>query len=208
MHILLTDRLTCPRCGPAFGLVLLADRIEERRVLEGRLGCANCREQYPVRGGFADLRTGPVPGDAPRDYPDPDEAAVRIAALLGLAGAQGHVLVAGPGAKLAPALASLLPEAEVVAVAARPGEEAETPGISRIAAGAALPFRGGTLRGVAVTGGADAPRLAEGVRVLAPGARILVEEAEGGTAAALRAAGAEVLLEQEGTVVARAPGLA
>ena len=43
MHILLTDTLTCPRCGPDFGLILLAERIEGRRVMDGHLGCANCR---------------------------------------------------------------------------------------------------------------------------------------------------------------------
>ena len=46
MHILLTDVVTCPRCGPEFGLILLADRFEERRVMQGRLGCPNCREEY------------------------------------------------------------------------------------------------------------------------------------------------------------------
>ena len=59
MHLLLTDRLTCPRCGPEFGLVLLADRLEDRRVLEGALGCPNCRDRYPVRDGFGDLRPPP-----------------------------------------------------------------------------------------------------------------------------------------------------
>lgn len=51
MHLLLTDILSCPRCGPEFGLILLADRIEARRVLAGILGCANCRSKYPIREG-------------------------------------------------------------------------------------------------------------------------------------------------------------
>ena len=38
MHILLTDLLFCPRCGPQHGLILLANRLEERRVLDGWLG--------------------------------------------------------------------------------------------------------------------------------------------------------------------------
>lgn len=52
MHILLTDILTCPRCGPEFGLILLADELRDRRVHEGTLGCANCRGRWPVRRGF------------------------------------------------------------------------------------------------------------------------------------------------------------
>ncbi|MFL5381023.1 MAG: Trm112 family protein [Longimicrobiaceae bacterium] len=208
MHILLTDVLSCPRCGPGFGLVLLADRVEERRVLEGRLGCPNCREQYPVRGGALDAR---LPGAAPaaEDEAAPEDdpgAAVRLAALLGLADARGTVLVAGPGAALAPEIAALVPELEVVALAAAPDEGEERPGVSRVAAGAALPFRGGTLRGVALTGGADPARLAEAARVLQPGARLVVERAAAGTAEALAALGAQVMLEQEGTVVARRVG--
>lgn len=52
MHLTLTDKLTCPRCGPDSGLILLADRIRDRRVLEGSLDCADCMERYPIRGGL------------------------------------------------------------------------------------------------------------------------------------------------------------
>jgi len=63
MNLVLTDVLACPRCGPPFGLILLADSMRERRVLEGVLGCPNCYGRYPVRGGLADLRA--VPEGAP-----------------------------------------------------------------------------------------------------------------------------------------------
>ena len=80
MHILVTDRLACSRCGPAFGLVLLADRLENRRVLSGHLGCANCRERYPIIEGFGDLRplsvrsNEPHSPDEPLASDDPEEA--------------------------------------------------------------------------------------------------------------------------------------
>jgi len=215
MHILLTDILACPRCGPEFGLVLLADRVEERRVLEGRLGCPNCREQYPVRGGAVDARLpgAASAGDGSADGARSGEASsddagagVRLAALLGLADARGTVLIAGPGAALAAEVAALVPELEVVALAAEPDGGDPQPGVTRIAAGDRLPFRSRTLRGVALTGGAGAARLAEGVRVLQPGARLVVEGAPAGTAGVLAGLGAQVMLEQEGTVVARAVG--
>ena len=207
MHILLTDILSCPRCGPEFGLVLLADRVEERRVLEGRLGCPNCREQYPVRGGVLDARlSADRAADADGAAADDPGAAVRLAALLGLADARGTVLVAGPGAALAAEVAALVPELEVVALAAAPAAGEERPGVSRVAAGAGLPFRSRTLRGVALTGGADPALLAEGVRVLQPGARLVVEGAPAGAAELLSGLGAQVMLEQEGTVVARVVG--
>ncbi|MBW3654708.1 MAG: hypothetical protein KY444_01275 [Gemmatimonadetes bacterium] len=205
MYILLTDALSCPRCGPGFGLLVQADRLEERRVVEGRLGCANCRETYPVRGGVAHLSPGATTNPAPSlDPGDDPEAPVKLAALMGLAGARGLVLLEGPGTRHAAALATLVPEVEVVAVDGASGPM--QPGVSRVRAGAALPFRDGTMRGAALTGGAGEARLREALRVLAPGARLLVHPAAAETAARLRSLGARVLLEQEGVVVAAAPG--
>ena len=198
--------MTCPRCGPEFGLILLADRIEDRRVVEGRLGCSNCREQYPVRAGTVDAR--PVAertaGASPEPPADP-EAAVRLAALMGLAGANGNILVVGPGAAQGAGIAALVPEVEVIAVTGAPSEGAAGR-VTRVIAADRLPFRSGTLRGAALTGGADDAALEEGLRVLSPGARLVVEGAAPGTAERLGAMGAEVILDQEGTVVARAPG--
>jgi uncharacterized protein YbaR (Trm112 family) len=213
MHILLTDVLTCPRCGPEFGLVVLADRLEERRVIDGHLGCPNCRSQYPVRGRVADLRIGGSASSASAESVEAsDEAAVRLAALMGLAGASGMALVAGPGAAHAAAVSALVPELEVIAVSdsADPADSADSveaeAGVSRVLAAAErLPFRGG-LRAAALTGGADDARLREGLRVLVPGARLVVDPAPADAAERLRALGAEVLLADEGVVVARAPG--
>ncbi|HEU4454639.1 MAG TPA: hypothetical protein VFR81_16345, partial [Longimicrobium sp.] len=127
-------------------------------------------------------------------------------ALLGLAQARGTVLVAGPGAALAPAVAALVPEVEVVAFGPPAGAGEEASGVSRVAGGPALPFRARAFHGVALTGGADDALLAEGLRVVAPGSRLLVEGAAPGTAERLGAMGAEVLLEEEGVVVARSRG--
>ena len=213
MYLLLTDILACPRCGPEFGLVLLADRIAERRVMEGRLGCPNCREQYPIHHGVLDVRTstgaaGGAESPSPENAVGDDEAAaVRLAALLGLADARGTVLIAGPGAALADAVSALVEEVEAVAFTPDPpvgGEERA--GVSRIVGGGRFPFRDRTLRGVALTGGGDEARLAEALRVLQPGARVVVDHAAEATAERLEALGAQVILDQEGTVVARAVG--
>jgi uncharacterized protein YbaR (Trm112 family) len=192
MYILLTDALTCPRCGPDFGLLVLADRMEERRVIEGALGCANCRSSYPIRNAAADLRvapsastesTGATESDEAGPSDEDGEAAVRLAALMGLAGASGLAMLAGPGARHASAVSALVPELEVVAVTDEPVARAAAP-----------------------PGGAGDARLREGLRVLAPGARLVVDGADAETAERLRTLGAEVLLEEEGVVVARAPG--
>ncbi|HEX6910163.1 MAG TPA: hypothetical protein VF142_07205 [Longimicrobium sp.] len=215
MHILLTDALTCPRCGPDFGLILLAERIQERRVAEGHLGCANCRSRYPIRHRVADLRLGesastePAEPAASADAGETEgEAGMRLAALMGLAGASGLALVAGPGARHAPAVSALVPELEVIAVSgSADAVDADADAkVSRVlASGASLPFRGG-LRAAALTGGADDARLREGLRVLAPGARLVVDPAPADAAGRLRGLGAEVLLDEEGVAVARAPG--
>jgi uncharacterized protein YbaR (Trm112 family) len=202
MHILLTDILVCPRCGPQHGLILLADRLEERRVLDGWLGCANCREHFPLVHGALDLRIGP---GAREEVPIPayrEDGAAWLAALMGLAGISGTVAVIGGGAELAPALATLVPDVEVVTLTEELLVGKEPSGVSRIAVNPMLPFRTGSLRALAFTGGAEMP-WADALRVVAPGGRLVVEGATGNPGAALRELGAEVLLDQDGVVVAR-----
>ena len=59
MNTVLVDHLVCPRCGPPYGLILLAHDVRDRRVHEGEFGCPNCRDRFPVEGGFGDLRPPP-----------------------------------------------------------------------------------------------------------------------------------------------------
>lgn len=178
MHVLLTDRLTCPRCGPEFGLILLADRVEERRVLEGLLGCPNCREKYPVREGFGDLR---APPRTPLEHEDASaldvadgEGTVRLAALLGVSRGPGHVLLVGAPAGHAEALVEMLEEVEVVGVHPGLHDRREVPGVSRIAAHAGLPFYDRMVQGVALDGAAAEGMLGEAARVVTPGGRLVV----------------------------------
>src|SRR5690606_39824682 len=111
MYILLTAILTCPRCGPDYGLILLADHIADRRVLAGTLGCPNCRERYAIHEGFGELGAGwsdTTSADAP-------DAAVRLAALLGVTEGPAFVLLVGASARHAEAVADLVPGIEVIA---------------------------------------------------------------------------------------------
>jgi uncharacterized protein YbaR (Trm112 family) len=209
MHIALTDLLTCPRCGPEFGLILLADRLEARRVYEGVLGCMNCRERYPVRGGCADLRplteAAAVPGTGTGTGTGTE--ALQIAALLGIREGPAMALVAGPEARWAAEVAAIVPELEVVALDAGLAEAtatAELPGVSRVAAVAALPFFDRAFRGAALTG-EWAARVEEGARVVAPGGRLVLLPAPAGAATRVAAAGLEVVMEQEDVLVATRP---
>ncbi|HIF24119.1 MAG TPA: hypothetical protein EYQ27_19980, partial [Gemmatimonadetes bacterium] len=166
MHILLTDRLTCPRCGPEFGLILLSHRMEERRVLEGSLGCSNCRERFPIRAGVADLRPPPRGDLAGSKHLEPptSPSPLEVAALLGVTEAAHAEAVAG-----------LVPGVEVVAIArGLESEEGETEGVSRFVAGSRLPLQSRSLRGVALFGDEGLGRAAELVRVVARFGRVVV----------------------------------
>lgn len=206
MHILLTDVLTCPRCGPDVGLVLLADRLEARRVIEGSLGCPGCRRQYPIRSGTADLR---VPGAGTPRRVDPqvleaaEEEALRLAALLGVTEGGGILLVAGKMAGLAGGVAARLEGVEVVAVgSAREDDGAAGRAVSRILVPDRLPFASRSLRGVALEGAGAGTLLEEGVRVLAPMHRLVLQGAGTGARARVEDLGLEVLAEQDEILVA------
>jgi uncharacterized protein YbaR (Trm112 family) len=206
MHLGLTDRLSCPRCGPDFGLILLANRIQDRRVLEGELGCSNCRGTYPVREGYADLR---VPPRSPPPHPSPEidpaaaesEDAVRLAALLGVAQGPGTLLMKGPAAVHAPRLAELIGGVEIVVMGAELMEARESEGVSRVIARPRIPFFSDTFRGILLSGKIDDGDLAEAARSAAPSARVVVLDAPEGAARDAEALGLNVLLEEDGVLV-------
>ncbi len=206
MHLLVTDRLTCPRCGPAFGLILLAHRTTgDRRVLDGELGCSNCRDRFPVRGGFGDLRAPPrraLPEGRAAGPPPEAEASERLQALLGIPGGPGMVALVGAPAAHATALARLMEGVEILAVDPAAASWEEASGVTRFAARPGLPVFSGTLRGVVVDGGLGRRWIGEGARVLAPRTRLVLVEAGEGGEDAVREAGLQVLASEAGTVVA------
>ena len=73
---------------------------------------------------------------------------MEVAALLGLTDGPGNVALIGDVAGHATALAGLVPGIEFIGIAPglRGWEEGE--GVSRLTAGASLPFSNGSLRGV------------------------------------------------------------
>ena len=213
MHLLLTDRLTCPRCGPSFGLILLAEGMVDRRVRRGTLGCPNCRDAFPVTDGFADLRAPPrgeLPaGRAGEDPGPPSEAdaaereeADRLVALLGIRQAPATVVAVGGAARRAAAIAASLEELQVVAVDADTRRWEDRPGVSRMVAAPGLPFFDRMLRGAVVDGGLGRAAVFEGARVVAPMSRVVVVDAGDDATEVLEEAGLSVLAAEAGTVVA------
>ena len=198
MQLLLTDRLTCPRCGPTFGLILLANQMQERRVMDGVLGCPNCRDSFPVDDGFADLRAPPrgqLGAGSAGDRPDVPPDAERIVAMLGIPRGPGTVAFVGRPAVYARGFTTSVPDADAVVVDADTSEWPEVERVSRIVSAPGLPFFDRVLRGVVVDGGLDRALLYDAARVTAPMSRVVVLGA--GTDAG------EVLVEAGLTVLAR-----
>jgi len=206
VHLLLTDRLTCPRCGPDFGLILRADRMEDRIVLDGVLGCPNCRDVYPVHDGFGDLRAPPRTTAAEGRAGDPREVdsaeTQRLAALMGVPEGPGTLALVGHLARHAPGLAGIIDGVEIVAVDGDMRGWPETPHVSRIVSRPGLPFYGGTLRAVGVDGTLGTAWIREAARVTARLGRVVVTDAVPDTADVLGEAGFTILASEAGTIVA------
>ena len=190
-------------------MILLADRLENRRVIEGSLGCPNCRDRFPIEEGFGDLRPPPrsTDGDAPEIESPASPPAIEVAALLGLSDGSGSVALIGDMAGHATELSALVRGVEFIGIAPglRGWEERE--GVSRMTAGIVLPFSSGSLRGVGLFADGDAS-MAGGAsmagelsRVVATAGRIAVwgevEEWE----RALTSEGLEVLASEESALV-------
>ena len=202
MHLLLTDRLTCPRCGPGFGLILLAQKLVERRVLAGALGCSNCRDRFPIEDGFADLRPPPrtpLP-DAPPPAECPPEATTRLAALLGVVRGPGHVGLVGHLVAHAGPLADLITDVEVVAVDAAARAATERDGVSRLVSGPELPFHPWTFRALALPG--LAASIADVANLVGRGGRLVVERPEPGATEEAERLGYRVLAHDADWLVA------
>ncbi len=222
MNVLLVDYLACPRCGPAFGLVLVAREVEERRVRTGLLGCPNCRDEFPVEDGFGDLRPPPrsplIDADGASAQPatprragassrpatppcdGSQDIALQIAAGLGVTEGSGVIVVSESHVDATEALARLVPSVEVAAL----GPAARgTAGVSPMAVSEALPFRTGVARGVALAASDATPSAAEAARILAPDARVLVTGSDACTRATWEKTGLRTWVDQAGTLVLR-----
>ncbi len=209
MNVLLTDYMVCPRCGPPFGLVLVAREVVDRRVRQGEFGCANCRDSFLVEDGFGDMRPQPRSAAPPRGEGARDGGAggtaLRTAAGLGVTDGPGIVVVWDGGERDVVGLAEIVPSVEVV-VTGWQARGFASDGVSAMAVGPALPFRDGSVRGVVVAGAGEAGVGEAGVwresaRVLAQGGRI-VAKASADALGRMSAVGCRPLVGDEEVLVA------
>ena len=207
MNVTLTDHLVCPRCGPPFGLVLLARDVRERRVHDGEFGCPNCRDRFPVEGGFGDLRPPPRglgPGEEVAGI-DGGQVALHLAAALGVTSGPGLIVVSDGHRAEAVPLSRLVRGIEVVVVGWG-GRGLVGDGVSAFVTGPRLPLRDAVVRGVVAEGGSGAGWWGECLRVVMPGGRIVITGATDGAREWVVAAGLVTLLDEGGVVVGGVAG--
>ncbi|HTL95538.1 MAG TPA: Trm112 family protein [Gemmatimonadaceae bacterium] len=215
MFIEVVDAFRCPRPHELTWLVASADRLEDRDILAGELGCPVCGARYPIVDGVVDFRpaaarapaSGATAAPVPRDVPD---RALRAAALLGLTEPGGLVVLAGGWGDAAHEVAALAEGVHVLAVDPL-GVVSSGFGVSVVRAADTLPMRPESVRAVALDDAHAAPPFLEtSVAALRPSGRLLVPAGAGIPAGIVeRARDAHEWLgeKQDLTTLARAPRL-
>ena len=191
MFIELTDHLRCIADHDESFVVLLPDEVVDRSVRSGTLGCPTCGRVYRIADGVLDA------GDAPPPAAENAPAGEALAALAGLGGPGGYMVLAGSAGARWAELAGAVPGVHLVLVNPPPGI-AEAPGMS-VLHSSRLPLRSGSMRAVVLGApyGGDASWTDEAARVVLPGLRVV------GHGPAPAAADLDVLADAEGWWVAQ-----
>ncbi len=192
MFIELTDVLRCPADHDEQFLVLLPDSVEARQVRRGHLGCLVCGQTFAIEDGvalFGEPTAGPAEAETGLD-------ASALAALLGVQGPGGYVGLVGAAAARGEGLSAMLEGVHLVGINP-PAGTTDSAGLSLLR-GTRIPIRSRALRAVALGGApaADPEWVAEAVRVVLPGLRVVGEGPEPATP------GLEVVASAEGAWVA------
>jgi hypothetical protein len=170
MRLDLAERLRCPRPHAPTPLVVVSRRKRERELLEGFAGCPVCQLEVPIVEGhlrFDGVAAGAAAADADQA---PDLA--RLIALLGLGEPEGAVLLTGRYAIVAEALAELTGVGAVVMHATRVWPASEL--VSAVLGSPSLvPFTDTTFRGAALDASTPIALVADAVRSVAMGGRIV-----------------------------------
>jgi uncharacterized protein YbaR (Trm112 family) len=174
MFIELVDALRCPRPHEESWLVVSADRLVARHILDGTLGCPVCSAEYPIADGVVDFSGGVrYPTAAPA--PPSAEQAMRLAAFLGLDDALGFATLLGGWGAHAIELRGMV---ECPLVLVDPPEDVEAaPGLSILRTAGPLPLAAGSTRGIAIDAadlhGSHRERVASAVRATRTGGRVV-----------------------------------
>jgi len=191
VFIELTDHLRCIAEHDESFVVLLPDEVVDRSVRRGTLGCPTCGRVFQIADGVLQA------GDAAPPAADEAPSGEALAALAGLGGPGGYMVLAGGAAGQWAELAAAVPGVHLVLVNP-PAEIGEEPGMS-VLRSSRLPLRSGSMRAVVLSTpyGGDAGWTEEAARVVLPGLRVV------GHGPAPVTAGLDVLADAEGWWVAQ-----
>jgi len=181
MFIEAVDAFRCPRSHEHTWLVASADRLEDRDIVTGELGCPVCGARYPIVDGVADFRGAAASAASVPHGVTPaaerSERALRAAALLGLTEPGGLVVLAGAWGEAAHEVAALVERVHVLAIDP-PAAVSSGFGVSVARAAEVLPLGPESVRAIALDAAHAGPSfLASGVDALRPSGRLLAPAA-------------------------------
>jgi uncharacterized protein YbaR (Trm112 family) len=172
MFIELIDTLRCPQAHADSWLVASSLRTVGRHIVDGALGCPECKATYAIRDAvvcFADTDRRTVASDVT------DDDVFRLAAQLHLVEAPGAIVLTGAWGAYAAPLVRTLPTLQLFAVnASVPLPLDERISALSVAQGV-LPLAASSVRGVALDAHhAGAAMLDAASRVVRTGGRLVV----------------------------------
>ena len=170
MFIELADHLRCPADHDEQFLILLPERTEQRWVAAGDLGCPVCGRAFRIDDGIFIAGEPPVLASGPTAL-----AGDALAALSGLGGPGGYMVVVGGASVNAAPLVESVPGVGMVAVNPDPPLP-DGAGVSVIRA-ARLPLRSNSMRAAVLGPGYSdaADWIDEALRLTLPGLRVVGE---------------------------------
>jgi hypothetical protein len=173
MFIELTEYLRCAGGHGDEYLVLTPDKMVERTVVFGTLGCPICKREFRIENKVAIFGEAESVPASTIDLP-----AGNVHALLNLSGPGGYVALVGSGATLAPSLSDLFEDVHLIGVNA-PASVTPTDAMSLVT-GELVPLRSQVARGVVLGAEQKTAQIEDAARVLLKGLRmvVLAERAE------------------------------
>jgi uncharacterized protein YbaR (Trm112 family) len=175
VFIELLDLLRCPKAHEDTWLVASLQKVSNRFVQAGTLGCPICKTQYPIEGGVADFTGGVSSPSCELQRATAshrrEELATRAGAFLDVTEPGATVVLGGVWAYAAEELADL---AEVRVIALNPPlGVAETASVGLVRVAADIPVGAESCLGVALDAWFKSAIIASAVRAVRPGGRIV-----------------------------------
>jgi hypothetical protein len=170
MRLELAERLICPAAHEATPLIVLAQETRERDLRTAQLGCMLCRRAGELRDGSVRLGSRDTQPRVEPPHVVSDDALLRLAALLGLDESHALVLLGGRYASFASPLA----EAHDAIMAVIDVTGASPLGVGYIEVTEhCVPFSSGTFNAAALDGSMSANTLADTIRCVRVGGRVV-----------------------------------